>query len=66
MRPSGEKTAERTQFVWPDSEHRKRYCGTDQILQFLSSDADTSDVPSGEKHTDRTGPECALITFDLP
>jgi hypothetical protein len=48
------------------SEHKKRFCGTDQILQLLSSEADTSDVPSGEKQTERTGPECALITRDLP
>ena len=66
MRPSGEKTAERTQLTCPESEHKKRCCGTDHILQFLSSDAETSDVPSGEKHTERTGPECALMTRDLP
>ena len=61
----GEKSAQRTQLVWPLSVLRNFPSGVDQSFSVLSSEAETRRRPSGEKRTLRTAPECALSTLGV-
>mmetsp|Transcript_2149 Transcript_2149/g.8933 ORF Transcript_2149/g.8933 Transcript_2149/m.8933 type:complete len:217 (+) Transcript_2149:550-1200(+) len=65
LRPFGEKSPQRTQFVCPLSVERNLPSGADQSFSVLSCDAETSFLPSGEKRTERTAAPCALSTFGV-